>query len=128
MRVLTQRRVDGVRLVPDTDSSGSIELLRKHELPVVVLDRRIRSGGVDEVRADSEGGAYLAVRHLIDLGHHSRWRPSGAAALSAPMSLRPLGGPLGQEVRPEDSSRPRAWEPRTPYHPRAVRSRTGTGR
>ena len=69
VHVLIQRRVDGVLLVPATDSSASIELLHKHQLPVVILDRRIRSGGVDEVRTDSEGGAYLAVRHLIDLGH-----------------------------------------------------------
>jgi LacI family transcriptional regulator len=69
VRVLIQRRVDGVLLVPATDSSGSLELLRKHGLPVVVLDRRLRSGEVDEVRGDSEGGAYLAVRHLLELGH-----------------------------------------------------------
>jgi LacI family transcriptional regulator len=69
VRVLIQRRVDGVLLVPATDSSGSLELLRQHDLPVVVLDRRLRSGEVDEVRADSEGGAYLAAHHLLELGH-----------------------------------------------------------
>jgi LacI family transcriptional regulator len=67
--VLIQRRVDGVLLVPAADSSVSTELLGRHGLPVVVLDRRPSSGGVDAVRADSEGGAYLAVRHLIELGH-----------------------------------------------------------
>jgi LacI family transcriptional regulator len=69
VRVLIQRRVDGVLLVPATDTSGSLELLRKHGLPVVVLDRHLRAGAVDEVRGDSEGGAYLAVRHLLELGH-----------------------------------------------------------
>jgi LacI family transcriptional regulator len=69
VRVLIQRRVDGVLLVPATDSSGSLELLQQHGLPVVVLDRRPRSAQVDEVRADSEGGAYIVVRHLLDLGH-----------------------------------------------------------
>jgi LacI family transcriptional regulator len=82
VRVLIQRRVDGVLLVPATDSSGSIELLRKHELPVVVLDRRVRSGGVDEVRGDSEAGAYLAVRHLIDLGHRRIAVLAGPEAVS----------------------------------------------
>src|SRR5664279_4335988 len=48
VRVLIQRQVDGVLLVPATDSSASIQLLNKHGLPVVVLDRRIHSGGVDE--------------------------------------------------------------------------------
>jgi LacI family transcriptional regulator len=69
VRMLIQRRVDGVLLVPATDSSGSLELLQKHGLPVVVLDRRACSDQVDEVRADSEAGAYLAARHLIGLGH-----------------------------------------------------------
>jgi LacI family transcriptional regulator len=66
---LIQRRVDGVLLVPAADSSGSLDLLHQHGVPVVVLDRRLRSGQVDEVRTDSEGGAYLVVRHLIELGH-----------------------------------------------------------
>ena len=69
VRVLIQRQVDGVLLVPATDSSASLQLLHKHGLPVVVLDRRLSSGGVDEVRTDSEAGAHVAVRHLLDLGH-----------------------------------------------------------
>ena len=69
VRVLIQRQVDGVLLVPATDSSASLELLRKHGLPVVVLDRRLTAGGTDEVRTDSEAGAHSAVRYLLDLGH-----------------------------------------------------------
>jgi LacI family transcriptional regulator len=69
VNVLIQRRVDGVLLVPAADSSGSAELLRRQGLPVVILDRGPASGNMDIVRTDSEGGAYLAVRHLIDLGH-----------------------------------------------------------
>ena len=69
VRVLIQRQVDGVLLVPATDSSASLQLLKKHGLPVVVLDRRLSAGGVDEVRTDSEAGAYVVVRHLLDLGH-----------------------------------------------------------
>jgi LacI family transcriptional regulator len=67
--VLIQRRVDGVLLVPAADTSDSTELLVRHGLPVVVLDRRPSSSEVDAVRSDSEGGAYLAVRHLVELGH-----------------------------------------------------------
>ncbi len=82
IRVLIQRRVDGVLLVPATDSSGSLELLQKHGLPVVVLDRRARSGQVDEVRGDSEAGAYLAARHLISLGHRRIAIVTGPAGVS----------------------------------------------
>ncbi|MGA3056927.1 MAG: LacI family DNA-binding transcriptional regulator [Candidatus Limnocylindrales bacterium] len=81
VRVLIQRRVDGVLLVPAADSSTSLDLLKTHKLPAVVLDRRLRSGEVDEVRADSEGGAYAAVRHLIDLGHRQ------IAVLAGPESV-----------------------------------------
>jgi hypothetical protein len=45
VRVLIQRRVDGVLLVPATDSSGSIELLRKHELPSGGRRARGTAGG-----------------------------------------------------------------------------------
>ena len=69
IRVLIGRQVDGVLLVPATDSSAALQLLHKYGLPVVILDRRLRSGGVDEVRTDSEAGAHVAVSHLLDLGH-----------------------------------------------------------
>jgi LacI family transcriptional regulator len=69
LKVLIQRRVDGILLVPAADSSASLELLAQQGLPTVVLDRRTRSAQVDEVRTDSELGAQLAVRHLIELGH-----------------------------------------------------------
>ena len=85
VRVLIQRRVDGVLLVPATDSSGSLQLLHKHGLPVVVLDRHVRSGQVDEVRTDSEAGAYLAIRHLIDLGHRRIAVLTGPADVSTSM-------------------------------------------
>ncbi len=81
LRGLIQRRVDGVLLVPAVNSRGSLELLQQHGVPVVVLDRRLGSGQVDQVRADSEGGAYLAVRHLIELGHRR------IAILAGPESL-----------------------------------------
>lgn len=82
VRVLIQRQVDGVLLVPATDSSASLQLLHKHGLPVVVLDRRIHSGGVDEVRTDSEAGAHVAVRHLLDLGHRRIAVLTGPEAVS----------------------------------------------
>jgi LacI family transcriptional regulator len=69
VRMLIGRQVDGVLLVPATDSSASLQLLRDHRMPVVVLDRRLRQGHEDEVRTDSEAGAHLVVRHLLDLGH-----------------------------------------------------------
>ena len=69
VRVLIQRRVDGVLLVPAAGSVDSIQLLQEHGLPVVVLDRHVRVEQVDQVRSDSEAGAHALVRHMLGLGH-----------------------------------------------------------
>jgi LacI family transcriptional regulator len=69
IRVLIERRVDGVLLVPASGSSESIRLLLAHGIPTVQLDRYVRDVETDTVRADSRTGACEAVRHLISLGH-----------------------------------------------------------
>jgi LacI family transcriptional regulator len=69
VRVLIERRVDGVLLVPACGASKSVRLLQEHGMPTIVLDRHVRDVEADEVRADSQAGAYSAVHHLTDLGH-----------------------------------------------------------
>ncbi|MEO6207023.1 MAG: LacI family DNA-binding transcriptional regulator [Candidatus Limnocylindrales bacterium] len=67
--MLVQRQVDGVLLVPATSSSRSLALLGAHRVPVVIVDRRVRSDRVDVVRGDSVAGARTLAQHLIQLGH-----------------------------------------------------------
>jgi len=69
LQMLIQRQIDGVLLVPSGTSPEPLRLLRSHNVPVVALDRRVTSEAVDEVRSDSEAGAYQLVRHLLELGH-----------------------------------------------------------
>jgi LacI family transcriptional regulator len=69
LRLLMARQVDGVLLVPAGNSAEPFRLLRSQKIPVVVLDRRVQVRHVDEVRCDSEAGAYALVGHLIGLGH-----------------------------------------------------------
>lgn len=69
IQLLLQKRVDGILLVPAETHSQSIELLRKHNTPVVIIDRYVENDGVDMVRGDSESGAYQLTKFLIDLGH-----------------------------------------------------------
>ena len=69
LRVLVERQVDGILLVPARSSAESLRLLRAHHVPVVAIDRRLRSRHVTCVRTDSEAGAYALTRHLVDLGH-----------------------------------------------------------
>jgi LacI family transcriptional regulator len=80
--ILLQRQADGVLLVPATGSSESVALLLARRVPLVILDRRISHGGVDLVRCDSEHGAYLLTRHLIELGHRRIALVSGPRAVS----------------------------------------------
>lgn len=69
LQMLIQRQIDGVLLVPAGNSPQPFRLLRAHGIPVVVLDRRVSSPSVDQVRSDSEAGAYQLVCHLLELGH-----------------------------------------------------------
>jgi DNA-binding LacI/PurR family transcriptional regulator len=58
-----------VLLGPESPAAWLLELDRR--LPVVVVGRPVRGGGVDVVRADDARGAALAVDHLAGLGHRS---------------------------------------------------------
>ena len=69
LQTLVQRQVDGVLLVPSGNSPKPFRLLRSQKIPVVLLDRRVSVRQLDEVRCDSEAGAYALVRHLLGLGH-----------------------------------------------------------
>jgi len=69
IQLLLQKQVDGILLVPAGSSTKSIHIIHGQKTQVVVLDRRISNARVDVVRGDSEGGAYLLTKYLIDLGH-----------------------------------------------------------
>jgi LacI family transcriptional regulator len=69
LQMLIERQIDGVLLVPSGSSPEPFRLLRSHNVPVVVLDRRVPSPSVDQVRSDSEAGAFRLVGHLLELGH-----------------------------------------------------------
>jgi LacI family transcriptional regulator len=69
LQVLLQQQVDGILLVPARGTPDSIDLIRKQNTPVVVLDRRLPSRvEVDTVRCENERGAYQLVRLLIGWG------------------------------------------------------------
>ncbi len=82
LRVLIERQVDGVLLVPARSSGESFRLLRDHRMPVVVLDRRTAARQVDAVRCDSEAGAYALAGHLLGLGHRDIAVLTGSRTIS----------------------------------------------
>lgn len=81
LNVLLQKQVDGVLLVPAGGQPTSINLLQKHKVPLVILDRHVEGVSIDSVRGDSVGGAYKLVSYLIELGHRR------IAVLSGPRTI-----------------------------------------
>jgi LacI family transcriptional regulator len=81
VNVLLQKRVDGFLLVPAHGTVESVRLIQRQGVPVVVLDRETPGVEVDQVKADSEAGAYQLVQLLLDRGHRK------IAILSAPQSI-----------------------------------------
>ena len=69
LEVLWRRRVDGLIIAPAEDSGESLLEFLKREIPVVFVDRYLDKVEAHAVLLDNEKGAYLAVEHLIRLGH-----------------------------------------------------------
>lgn len=67
--VMRAESVDGVILPPIQESDAAVLKLIDRGMPVVVVDRSLKSTEVDTVEIDNFLGAYEAVGHLIKLGH-----------------------------------------------------------
>lgn len=109
MRLLVEKGVDGVLLVPAHHGIDALALAERHRIPVVLIDRRGPTT-TDCVRCDSEQGAFELGRHLVDLGHRafailagpddvstSDDRISGFRRAIAPYSVEIFHGPLTVE-------------------------------
>ena len=86
VRMLLQRQVDGILLVPAGSGAAAIGQCREQGTPLVVVDRRLPRGGgdgarADAVRADSKAGAFELGRLLVSLGHKTM------AVLTGPRSV-----------------------------------------
>ncbi len=67
-RVLATQLTAGLLAVFPGEASQDLTRLYKQGFPVVIIDDQ-REQTTPWVRADNVTGAYIAVRHLIDLGH-----------------------------------------------------------
>ena len=67
--MLTEKQVDGILFVAAGVSTEHIHTLQARRMPLVVVDRDIPSVAVDSVLTDNASGGWLAVRHLVELGH-----------------------------------------------------------
>jgi LacI family transcriptional regulator len=70
IRLLKDSRIDG-GLILDNGRLviHNIEELERDEIPFVILNYRLERPKTNYVAIDKEHGSYLAVKHLIDLGH-----------------------------------------------------------
>lgn len=70
VRLLNQRRVDGVMLSVTDESDGILNaLLKGLTIPAVLVDRQIKGLSVSAVLSDHASGIEAAVDHLAELGH-----------------------------------------------------------
>jgi LacI family transcriptional regulator len=71
LRVLLEKRVDGLIVASAGDTAALAEGLARTAIPLVVLDRPVPGVSASQVSIDHETGAYLATRHLLDAGHRA---------------------------------------------------------
>ena len=70
VQALLSRQIDGLIVVPASDTSLLSTALNEVSLPpLVVLDRGLDLAGTDTVGTDGEEGAYTATQHLLRLDH-----------------------------------------------------------
>lgn len=69
VRLLVQRRVDGLLLVPAADGQTYLEQELAAGLPIVALDRPAEGVSTDSVVVQNRAGTRDAIEHLIGHGH-----------------------------------------------------------
>jgi len=72
LSMFVEQRVRGVLVTPAGPAGGDLALLRRHEIPYVVVDRLVDDAeDACSVSVDDVAGGELAVAHLIGQGHRS---------------------------------------------------------
>lgn len=69
LRVLLEKRIDGLIVASVGEDQDLLDSLGGVRTPMVIVDRALDGVAADLVRIDHEHGAYLATRHLLELGH-----------------------------------------------------------
>ena len=82
LQMLLRRRIDGILLVPASSNQAPIELVKKQNIPIVLMDRCMPEVDVDVIRSDSQKGAYMITEHLLSLGHQRIGMLSGPKNIS----------------------------------------------
>lgn len=87
---LSQNRVDGAILLVPNREKYFIDVFVSKKIPFVVIDNQTMNEDITSVLADNIAGGYMAMKHLIDLGH-TRIGLIGASLNSLSTLERQLG-------------------------------------
>jgi LacI family transcriptional regulator len=69
LRLLIERRVDGIILTSTMLDAPYVDELIGRRYPIVLVNRVTAANGGDSVTIDNEAGARAAIAHLLALGH-----------------------------------------------------------
>jgi LacI family transcriptional regulator len=69
LRVLAERRVDGIILATSAATPTAFREVRRQAVPLVFFDRKVPGVPASSVTVDGVAGGRLAARHLLGLGH-----------------------------------------------------------
>lgn len=86
-QIFESYHVDGLIVVPTSDSDPYLESLAKH-IPIVEVDRTLGSFSRHAVLLDNRGAIAQAVDHLVQLGHHDIGLIYGDAPVSTEVERR----------------------------------------
>ncbi|MFH9422573.1 LacI family DNA-binding transcriptional regulator [Streptomyces sp. NPDC017529] len=81
VRLLHERRVDGMILAPSAEPAGMVGYLTRRKVPAVFLDRLV-GDAYDQVCAENTAPVRQLVEHLADLGHTRIGLVAGLPGLS----------------------------------------------
>lgn len=83
IRAICSLRVDGALVAPcGAESRSNLELLNRHGVPLVLIDREVKGLPADVVRGESRKPARLLTEHLIEHGHRRIGLITGPADVS----------------------------------------------
>ncbi len=124
VRVLAEQRVDGLIVVPASDSDGAhLVSLKQRHVPVVLLDRSVDGVETDTIMVDNFAAAYRATHYLVELGHR-RVGIVTAAATIASTAARLAG--YRQALADGGVAQPDWWIRVAEYSEAAARAETAT--
>jgi len=68
IKLLHEKQVDGVIIIPSTNDGTDYNILLDDEIPVVLADRNVDNFLADTVLVDNVNASYAAIEHIINNG------------------------------------------------------------